>query len=292
MSFAVYEPTTLPEAIGVLAEQGDAGAPLAGGTDLLLRMRRGLRKYRSVVNLKFVPGLADIVWDARTGLTLGALATFRAIEKDPRICATYPALAEAAQVVAGVQLRNLATVGGNLGNASPSADSVPPLVALGASVAIAGPGGVLQLSVEACLTGPGRTVLTPQQIFTAIGIPRPAPRSGNAFARFSPRAAMDIGIVSAAAAVTLDEDDRCVDCRIALGAVSPTPLRAIAAETALQGMVMTQAAIAVAGALAAEAAEPISDIRGSAEYRRAIVRVLTMRVLARAAARAASGSAR
>ncbi len=286
MNFAVYEPKTLPDAIGLLTEHADGGVPLAGGTDLLLRIRRGLRKYRSVINLKGVPDLGDMLWDPQVGLTLGALTTFRAIERDVRIRALFPALAEAAEVVAGVQLRNLATIGGNLGNASPSADSVPPLVALGAMVTIAGPSGTKALPVEACLIGPGRTVLAPQDIFTTITLPRPAPRSGNAFIRFSPRAAMDIGIVSAAASITLDADGRCSSCRIALGAVSAMPLRVTAAEEALHGGSTTPGAFELAGALAADAAQPISDIRGSADYRRAIVRILTARVLTRAAARA------
>lgn len=125
--FAVFEPATLPEALGLLANEGDASAALAGGTDLLLRIRRGVRKYRSVVNIKFVPGLTGLTWDAQRGLTLGALTTFRTIEQNEHVRRHYLALVEAARVVAGVQLRNLATIGGNIGNASPSADSVPPL---------------------------------------------------------------------------------------------------------------------------------------------------------------------
>jgi CO/xanthine dehydrogenase FAD-binding subunit len=289
MSFVVYEPTTVPDAVGLLTQHADDSVPLAGGTDLLLRIRRGIRKYRSVINLKRVSGLSDITWDEQTGLTLGALTTFRAIEQSRRIRNVFPALAEAAEVVAGVQLRNLATIGGNLGNASPSADSVPPLVALGAMVTIAGPSGTKALPVEECLIGPGRTALSQNEIFTTITIPSPAPRNGNAFIRFSPRAAMDIGIVSAAASVSLDADGRCTGCRIALGAVSARPLRVITAEDSLLGASLTSGALSLAGSLAADAAAPISDIRGSADYRRAIVGVLTSRVLARAAARAARG---
>ena len=292
MSFAVYEPTNLHEALRVLAQAGDHCAPLAGGTDLLLRIRRGARKYRSIVNLKFVPGLDGVRWDPREGLTLGALTTFRTIERDAAVRAQYPALAEAARVVAGVQLRNLATVGGNLGNASPSADSVPPLVALGATVEIASAGGPRTVPVEACMAGPGRTILQAGEIFTAVRIPAPPPRSGNAFARFSPRSAMDIGIASVAVAVTLDAKGRCVDARIALGAVSPLPLRALAAEEALRGEMLTAAVVDHVSLLAAQAAKPISDIRGSAAYRRAMVRVLTTRMVAAAAARAAGKETR
>jgi len=287
MSFSVHEPATLNEALGLLAHEGDAGAALAGGTDLLLRIRRGTRKYRSVINIKRIKGLDGIRWDASEGLTLGALTTFRALETHPAVRDHYPALAEAAHVVAGVQLRNLATIGGNLGNASPSADSVPPLVALGATVTIASAEGTRSMPAAGCLIGPGRTVLSPGEVFTTIRIPSPAPHSGNAFERFSPRAAMDIGIVSVAAAVAFDADGVCTSCRIALGAVSPVPLRAEAAETALLGERLTPALAAHAGELAAAATKPISDIRGTADYRRAMVRVLTSRVVLHAASRAA-----
>ena len=286
MSFSVHEPATLSEALAVLKDEGDATAPLAGGTDLLLRIRRRARKYRSVVNIKFVPGLNELHWDARTGLTIGALTTFRAIETHDSVRAHFPALAEAARVVAGVQLRNLATIGGNLGNASPSADSAPPLVALNATIEIASAAGTRRMPVERCLTGPGRTVLTPGEIFTSLLIPAPSPRSGNAYARFSPRSAMDIGIASVAASITLDADRRCTSCRIVLGAVAPVPLRSGMAEGALEGERLTPALLEQAGELAAQAARPISDIRGSADYRRAIVRVLTTRVVALAASRA------
>src|SRR5262245_2219011 len=185
MSFDVYEPTTLTEALGVLTKEGDAGAALAGGTDLLMRIRRRARKYRSVINIKFIPGLNELTWNDRDGLTMGALTTFRRIETDAHIRQHYPSLVEAARVVAGVQLRNLATVGGNLGNASPSADSVPPLVALRATVNVASAAGTRSVPVEACLTGPGRTMLTPGEVFTTIHVPAPLPRSGNAFDRLS-----------------------------------------------------------------------------------------------------------
>jgi aerobic carbon-monoxide dehydrogenase medium subunit len=285
--FDVFEPTTLNEALNTLAHEGEAGAALAGGTDLLLRIRRGVRRYRSVVNIKFVPGLSGLTWNKRDGLSFGALTTFRAIETDANVRAHYPALAEAARAVAGVQLRNLATIGGNLGNGSPSADSVPPLVALGATVAIASAAAARTLPVEACLTGPGRTVLAPGEVFTTFHIPAPALRSSNAFARFSPRSAMDIGIASVAATIALDAAGRCTDCRIALGAVSPIPLRASAAEAALLGERLTPALAERVGQLAAAAAQPISDIRATAGYRRAIVQVLTARMVIEATARAA-----
>jgi carbon-monoxide dehydrogenase medium subunit len=286
VSFVVHEPSTLAEALGVLAHEGDACAPLAGGTDLLLGIRRRARKYRSVVNIKFIPGLGGLDWDSATGLTIGALTTFRAIETGDHVRSRFPALVEAARVVAGVQLRNLATIGGNLGNASPSADSAPPLVALGATIEIVSAAGARAVPVENCLTGPGRTVLRHGELFTRISIPASAARGGSAYARFSPRSAMDIGIASVAASIALDADQRCTSCRIALGAVAPVPLRSGMAEGALEGERLTPALIGRAAELAAAAARPITDIRGTADYRKAIVKVLAARVLAQAAARA------
>ena len=291
MTFIVHEPTTVTEAVTLLAAEGDAGAALAGGTDLLLRMRRGLRRYRSVVNLKKIPGFDAMTWDAGD-LRLGPLVTFRTLETSPLVRARYAALAEAAHAVAGVQLRNLATIGGNIGNASPSADGVPPLVALGAEVGIASASAARQIPIEDCFIGPGRTVLTPGEVFASIRVPTPAAGSGNAFARFSPRSAMDIGIASVAASVTLGSDGRCTACRIAPGAVSPVPYRAEAAEAALLGERPTPALASRAGELAAAAARPITDIRGTADYRRAMVRVLTARVILAAASRAAATEAR
>jgi carbon-monoxide dehydrogenase medium subunit len=292
VGFEYYEPTTLDDALDLLAREGDDGAALAGGTDLLLRMRRRLQSYGSVVNLKRIPGLNEIRWTP-DGVSVGALTTFRTIETDERISSKYPALRDASRVIAGVQLRNLATIGGNLANASPAADSVPPLVALGARVTVASRGLSQAMPVEECITGPGRTLLTPGQIFTTISIPEPKPRSGNAFLRFSPRSAMDIGIVSVATSVTLDSEGRCQECRIALGAVSAKPMRATAAEENVTGQRMTPELAERSGDLAAAAAEPISDIRGSADYRRAIVRVFTVRTLqqaAQAAERAKEGA--
>lgn len=288
MGFEYYEPTLLGEALALLDREGEDGAALAGGTDLLMRVRRGARRYRSVVNLKRVAGLDGLTWDDSGNLSIGALSTFRAIEIDARVAAAFPALVEASRVVAGVQLRNLATIGGNLGNASPSADSLPPLVALDATVTVGTKDGTRVIPVEQCMSGPGQAALEAGEIFTRVDVPAPARGSGNAYARFSPRSAMDIGIASAAAAVTLDRDGRCTHVRIALGAVSPTPLRARAAEEALMGERLSDRLLDEVAARAAQEAQPITDIRATAEYRRAIVGVLARRMVETAATRARS----
>lgn len=288
MKFDYYAPSSLQEAFALLAREGGEAKVLAGGTDLLLQMRRRVRSYRAVVNIKSIPDLVGISSDAGGDLSIGAAATFRALETGATALRRYPALVEAARVVAGVQLRNLATVGGNLGNASPAADSVPPLVALGATATIAGSGGTRVLPVEECFLGPGRTVLAPDELFVRFSVPPAAPRSGNAYQRFTPRSAMDIAVVSVAASLELEASGHVKECRVALGAVSPVPLRARGAEETLKGQRLTEALLQRAGALAAQEAQPISDIRGSAEYRRAMVAVLTRRVVALAAQRAAT----
>lgn len=288
MSFDYYEPRTLDEAIDLLQRGGPDTAVLAGGTDLLLRIRRRVRAYSAVVNLKRIPGLSGIEWDA-DGVTIGALTPFRVIESDARILQTYPALVDGAKVVAGVQIRNLATIGGNLANASPSADSVPPMVVLGAVVTIVGPSGERTMPVEETITGPATTALAPGEIFTSIRLPLPVEGSSSAFERFTPRSAMDIGIVSAAASFAVRADGTVHNPRIALGAVSPRPLRVAAAETLLTGRALSTELIEEAATLAAAAATPISDIRGGADYRRSLTRVMTRRVIETAAERAGAG---
>jgi aerobic carbon-monoxide dehydrogenase medium subunit len=279
MAFDYYEPATLPEAFAMMASAGESGAVLAGGTDLLLQMRRGLRSLRSIINIKQIPGLDELRCANGGGLRLGPLVTFRRLETDANVRACYPSLAEAATVVAGVQLRNLATVGGNIGNASPSADSIPPLVALDAVAEIAGPNGARSLPLADALLGPGRTTLAGNELFAGFDVPAPPARSGNAYQRLTPRAAMDIAVVSVAALVALDAGGRITSCRIALGAVSPVPLRAERAERELLGERLSPALLQRAGELAGDAVSPISDIRGSASYRRAMIGVLTRRVL-------------
>jgi carbon-monoxide dehydrogenase medium subunit len=286
MPFDYHEPQTLSEAFRLLASEGEAGAILAGGTDLLLQMRRRVRSYRSVINIKAIPGLNELRYDPAEGLTCGALVTFRELETDPAVRLHYPALSEAAALVAGVQLRNLATVGGNVGNASPAADSIPPLVALGATSEIAGPGGSRNVSLDECFVGPGKTILAADELFTVFHIPPPPANSGNVYQRLTPRSAMDIAVVSVAATVQLDGSRRVTDCRIVLGAVAPVPLRAAGAEAVLRGNAPSPALLKQAGEIAAQETRPITDMRGSAAYRRAMIAVLTGRVVELAAQRA------
>ena len=280
--FDYHEPSSLDEALSLLGEHRERARVLAGGTDLFLRMRTGVLRPAVVLDLKRIAGLDGIRESEEGGLRIGALTPHGDVEAAEAVRVRYPALASAARWVAGVQIRNRGTVGGNLCNASPAADLATPLLAFGARVRVAGLGWDRELPLEAFFVGPGRTVLAPDEILTEIVLPPPAPWTGSDFQR-AIRAAVDIALVNVAATLTLEPGDGvCRDVRIALGAVAPTPMLALAVAAALRGQRLTPEAIAAAARAAAAEARPISDVRASAEYRRDQVEVLTTRALERA----------
>jgi carbon-monoxide dehydrogenase medium subunit len=283
--FDLVLPRTVDECLKVLAERAGETKLVAGGTDLLPQLKNGLLKPARVVDLSGVAALRTLQHGNGGGLRLGAAATARAIELDPRIRAAYPALAEGAALVGSVQIRNLATVGGNLCNAAPSADMAPPLLALDAEAVIAGPNGRRRVPLASFFLGVRKTVLAADELLVELVVPTPAPGSGGNYLRHTPRRELDIAVVGVASQLTL-RDGVCATARIALAAVAPTPVRATAAEEALTGQALTPALIERAAALAVEAARPISDQRGSADFRRHLVRVLTRRTLTTAHERA------
>jgi CO/xanthine dehydrogenase FAD-binding subunit len=213
--------------------------------------------------------------------------TARELELDPQVRASYLAVAESGAVVGSVQVRHLATVGGNLCNAAPSADMVPPFLALDAEAVIAGPEGRRRVPLASFFLGVRRTVLAPGELLLELVVPAPGPRSGGNYLRHTPRRELDIAVVGVASQVTLS-NGTCAKARIALAAVAPTPIRATAAEQALEGQPITPEGIDRAAELAVAAARPISDQRGSAEFRSHLVRVLTRRTLMTALERARS----
>jgi CO/xanthine dehydrogenase FAD-binding subunit len=288
--FAFYAPNSLPEALTLLQQQGQGGRLLAGGTDLLVQMKERDLAPRYVVSLRNLPELRTISFDPSGGLTVGARVSMRAIELDPDIRAHYAALAEAAGVVGSIQVRNLATLGGNICNAAPSADTAPALIALAATAVIAGTDVTREVPVEELFQGPGRTALQPGEILVAITCAPPRPRSGSAYLRHTPRAELDIAVVGASAALRLD-GETIADARVALGAVAPVPLRLPAVEAALKGQPATAATLATAAEVAEGEVRPISDQRGSEKFRRTLSAVLTRRVLERALAAAQAGEA-
>ncbi len=278
-------PGSVDECLQILKQRGPDAKMVAGGTDLLPQMKNGLLKPACVVDLSGVAALRAVRRDDGRGLRIGAAVTARTLEQDEHLRSRYPAIAESGALVGSVQIRNLATVGGNLCNAAPSADMAPPLVALEAEAVIAGPRGERRVPMAEFFTGVRRTVLAPDELLVELVVPSPGPRSGGQYLRHTPRRELDIAVVGVASQLTLS-DGVCGKARIALAAVAPTPVRATAAERALEGQRVTPELIERAAGLAVEAARPISDQRGSAEFRRHLVRVLTRRTLTTALARA------
>jgi len=274
--FEYLAPTSLKEALQILSDRPEA-IPLAGGTDLLVRVKEGSRSVETLLSLKRVPELRQYTHNGT--LILGSTVTVGRIAADPRIQQAYTALALGAGLIGSAQIRNVATVGGNLCNAAPSADTAPPLLVLGAQAVIAGAQGERTVPLEEFFEGPGRTALQAGELLTAITLPQPAQRSGSFYLRHTPRARMDLAVVGVAAAVTVEADGSIVDARLALGAAAPVPLRARQAEALLAGQVLTDELWREVGATAAREAEPIDDQRASAEYRRYLVDVLTRRAL-------------
>ena len=285
--FELVLPGSLDDCVKALARHGSEAKLLAGGTDLLPQMKNALLKPAVVVDLSGVSRLRAIEPANGQGLRIGAAVTARTLELDRAVRARFLSLAESGALVGSVQVRNLATLGGNLCNAAPSADMAPPLLALDAEAVITGPKGERRLPIAAFFTGVRRTVLAPDELLVELALPAPAAHSGGNYLRHTPRRELDIAVVGVASQLTLT-NGVCTKARIALAAVAPVPLRATAAEQALEGQAVTPERIARAADLAVEAASPISDQRGSADFRRHLVRVLTRRALTTALARASA----
>lgn len=279
-----YEPTTLTEAVSFLAAHPGEARVVAGATDVLVEMRLEGLAPRHLMNINKLAYLSYIR-DDDGGLALGALTRIRDLETSALVRKRFPGIAEAAAQFGSVQIRNLATLGGNLAHAAPSAEMAPPLLVSDAQVKLVGPAGERRVALTDFFTGPGATVMAPDEILAEVQLPAPARRGGTAYLRHCVREALDIAIVNVGASVVL-ADGRVQAARIALGAVAPTPFRARRAEAALTGRRLDDGALAQAGRLAAEETQPISDVRASADYRRAMAEVLTSRALELAGRRA------
>lgn len=280
----IFQPKSLKEASALLKEKGPGGRFLAGGTDLLIAVKEKGLAPKYVVDLKRVPGLAGIREEKDGAVVIGALTTMRAVETSPVILKKYPFLARSAAEVGSVQIRNRATIGGNMANATPSADVAPALLVLDARVKISGLSGERTIALERLFRGPGQTALAPEEILTAIMIPAVSPALVGEYIKFSPREMMDLAYVGVAVALVLNGGKKCASARIALGAVSPTPMRARKAEALLEHQTITEELAEKAGAEAAAESKPISDVRSSADYRREMVRVNTARAILNAVA--------
>jgi carbon-monoxide dehydrogenase medium subunit len=281
-----YEaPTTVEQAVKLLATKGEKARPLCGGTDILIQMRAGVRKPEQLVDVKAIPELRRISFDPKSGLSLGAAVSCIEIYENPTMRQHYPGLTEAAHLIGSIQIQSRASVGGNLCNGSPAADTTPALVALGAIAHVVGANGSREIPVDQFCTGPQRTALKPGELLVELRIPAPKAHSSDAYLRFIPRNEMDIAVVGVGVALTIN-GNQCEAARIGLGAVGPTPLVATKAAEALIGKQLDETAIENAGRLAGEAATPIDDMRGTAEFRTSITAVLTRRAIAIAAQRA------
>lgn len=286
--FEMALPDSVEACVGELAARGAEAKVVAGGTDLLPQLKNALLRPALVVDLSGVPELKRLGTEAGA-LHVGAAVSARDLELAPEVQSDYRSLAESAALVGSVQVRTLATLGGNCCNAAPSADMAPPLLALDAEAVIAGPNGRRRVPIDQFFLGVRRTVLAPDELLVEFVVPNPGPGSGGQYLRHTPRRELDIAVVGVASQVTL-ADGVCSKARVALGAVAPTPLRAREAEAALEGKEITPALIEQAAELAVQAARPISDQRGSAEFRRHLVRVLTRRTLTTAFERARNGA--
>ena len=266
--------------------QADPGAKIfAGGTDLLVQFRAGLRQPTAFVDVKRIPELVSITVD-RGGLRLGAAAPAADIFEHEELKRMWPGLAEAVNLIGSTQIQGRATVGGNLCNASPTADTTCALIVNRAECVIAGPKGERTVPVEAFCTAPGKTILERGELLVAIRVPLPAPRTSDAYLRLIPRTEMDIAVAGAGVSVTLDASGVCTAARVALAAVAPTALLVPEAASALVGSRLDAAALDRAVQASSAAARPIDDKRGTVDYRRAIAGVLTRRAALIAAGRA------
>jgi carbon-monoxide dehydrogenase medium subunit len=278
---------SVKEVVGLLASNNGRARILCGGTDLLVQLRENRRRAELLIDVKNIPELTSINYDDQIGLWLGAAASCHAICHNRFVLENYPGLVDGIHLIGGVQIQYRASVGGNLCNASPAADSIPALIVHNAACIIAGSNGTREIPVEQFCIAPGKNILQSGEFLLAIKVPVVKENFGAHYLRFIPRNEMDIAVVGAGASVTLDEaKQKILSARIALAAVAPTPLFVDEAGTFLAGKEMTEANIREAGRIAQAAARPISDLRGTVEYRKHLCAVLTRRALEKAIERA------
>jgi carbon-monoxide dehydrogenase medium subunit len=277
--FELAEPASLGEALGVLARHDGESRLIAGGTALVPMLRLGLARPDRLVSLHRIPGITEIQSDSGA-LAIGAMATHAAVRRDQAVRAGWPLLAEGAGRVASPAIRASGTLGGNLCYAESASDVAPALLCLDAEVTVAGAGGARTVAVGDFFRGFYETALDPGEILTRVRVPAPPPAARSGYVKFCPRSAEDRALVGIAALLVLAGDGRrCEDVRLALAGAAPTPFRARGAEAVLRGEALTDAAIRAASDVAAAEADPLSDLMGSADYRRDMVRVWVRRVL-------------
>ena len=280
-------PTTVDEAVSILAGSTGLAKVLSGGTDLLVQMKSGRMKPEMIVDTKRIPELIGIREEGNAYL-IGTATPNVMLSSNQALEHAYPGIVEGADLIGSTQIQGRASLAGNLCNASPAADSVPPLITARAVALIAGPSGRREAPVEEIVTGPGRTSLAKGEFIVAFRIPKPKSRQSDAYLRFIPRTEMDIAVVGCAVNVTLDASGTCTEARVCLGAVAPTQVVVEDAAKALIGHKLDDATLKALDAAAQAACKPISDKRGTIEYRTKIAGVLARRTAAIAFDRATS----
>jgi CO/xanthine dehydrogenase FAD-binding subunit len=270
-------PASADDAVKALAAAGSSGRPLSGGTDLLVQLKAGRLKPGMIVDLKRIPGAIGIRQEADGGFTIGAATPGAVIGENAALAKAWPGVVEAANLIGSTQVQGRASLAGNLCNASPAADSVPAMVAARAVCVVAGPGGRREVPVESVAVAPGRTSLAPGEFVLEIKLPPRPKKAGDAYLRLIPRTEMDIAVVGAGVSLALDASGTVTEAHVSLGAVAPTVLLVPEAGAALIGTKVDAAALAALDAAARAACRPISDKRGTAEYRTKIAGVLARR---------------
>ncbi len=278
-------PTSIDDAVKFLSDGSRAAKVLAGGTDLIIQSKGKYDRPLTVIDVKKIKSMMTATLSA-DGLVLGPSVCCAELAGRADIRAVYPGFVEAANLIGSTQVQGRASVGGNVCNSSPAGDTLPALIAVQAQCVIAGPGGERVVPIESFVTGVGTNCLGKGELLVAIRLPRPAPRTADAYLRFIPRSEMDIAVAGAGVSITLDAKGVCTAARVGIGAVAPTVLLVPAAAAALIGTTIDDKALEAAAAAASAASKPISDRRGTADYRRQIVGVLTRRAAKIAAERA------
>jgi len=275
-SYEYLKPTSLKEALELLGRYGEKAKLVAGGTDLMVQWKKKIISPEYVISLRNVPELSFVTYES--DLKIGSATTHRTLELSPIIREHFPILLDAVSNLGSVQVRNSATIGGNICNAAPSADTAPPLLALDAVAHIAGPQGERTMPIAEFFKGPSRTALASGEIVTHFSIPRPSPNTGMAYWKHTRRKAMDLPILGVAVLLSFGQDGKtCAKARISLGVAAPTPMRARKAEAYLEGKEVDRGALDESGKIAAGEASPRTTIRGSQWYREEMIRVLVRR---------------
>lgn len=272
-----HSPTSFEDAVGIASGAKGVTRFLAGGTDVLVQMRAGMVLPDDLIDLKKIPGVKEIIKTADGGWKIGVAVSGAELGAHKELCSDWPGVVEGMELVGSTQVQGRATLTGNLCNGSPAADSVPGLVAAGATVTVVGPNGTREVAVEDIPSRPGKTSLEAGEVITAINLPARGANAGDAYLRFIPRTEMDIAVVGCAISLRLD-GDKIAEARVSLGAVAPTVLLVKDAADAIIGTTLDDAALEALAAAATAACNPIDDKRGTIEFRKDVAGVLAKRV--------------